>query len=528
MTHRILIATSLSEAGLHLLRGAVGGLAQVVEPAGVLHSPLLATTEALIIRDEVQVNMDLLQSAPKLRVIGRAGADIAGIDVEAATRRGIVVMNTPGVNAISAAEYTFALLLALVRNIIPAHNQLTDGTWKRDAHIGLQLSGKTLGIIGFGKVGKEVAYRATAFGMQVKAFDPYVSEAELNGLKTKLVGLNELLATADIVTIHCAATPETAGLLNTMTFNLMKPGAFLINTAHGSIVNETALLEALDRGKLAGAAVDVFNEEPLTNSRLLRHPRILHTPHLGDSTREAQRDLGIQIAQQVLDALRGDDFRNAVNLPFMDGMPFDAVAPYLKLSERIGMLMYHLAEGLIKRVMIEFKGEEFDGMVKPMTVAFLKGLLAPAHEKDYVNYINAPVLAHEQGIFVTQAKGLNSTDYANIMSCRAEWAGGNLVMAGALFSRTAPHIVQIDQYHTDFKTEGVLVIIGSYDIPGVIGRVGFLLAENNINIASWQTGRTQPGGHTLSVLTLDEPMPEAVLTTLRQQDYIRHVRQVVL
>lgn len=527
MTYRVVVATALSQAGLELLRAEVGGLAQTITPDQARNHPALATAEALIIRDELEVDRAMLDAMPRLRVIGRAGVGIAGIDIEEATRRGIVVMNTPGINAISVAEYSFALLLALARHIVTAHTALGTGGWDRNSLLGIELHRKTLGLIGMGRVGREVAKRALAFGMRVLAYDPYVMEGQLQGLQIKLVGLTELLSSADVISIHSAVTPETRQLLNLETLALLKPGALLVNTAHGSIIDEAALLTMLNNGRLAGAALDVFAHEPVHDSRLINHPKVLHTPHLGDSTYEAQRDLGLIITQQVLDALHGEDYRNVVNMPVVDGTSFEALAPYLKLAEAIGTLQHHLANGPIQRVMLEFKGQEFQHLVKPMTVALLRGLLTPVLGRDHVNYINAPILAHERNIFVTQAKGLDSTDYANLLSCQSEYATGKLIIAGALFNQTDPHIVLVDQYRADFIPQGVLLIIGSYDIPGVIGRVGLLLAENNINIADWRTGRAERGGHTLSIATLDEPIPDAVIETLLAQDYIRHARQIV-
>lgn len=528
MTYRVVVATTLSQNGLELLRAEVGGLAQIIAPDQASNHSALATTEALIIRDELDIDRAMLDAMPRLRVIGRAGVGIAGIDIEEATRRGIVVMNTPGINAISVAEYSMALLLALARHVVQAHTALGTGTWDRNALLGVELHRKTLGIIGLGRVGREVAKRALSFGMRVLAYDPYMAENHLQGLQVKLVGLTELLSSADVMSIHCAATPETRHMLNLETLALCKPNALLVNTAHGSIVDENALLTMLNNGRLAGAGLDVFAHEPVHDSRLINHPKVLHTPHLGDSTYEAQRDLGMIITQQVLDALRGEDYRNVVNMPVVDGTSFEAIAPYLKLAEAIGTLQHYLAAGPIQRVMLEFKGQEFQHLVKPMTVALLRGLLVPVLGRDHVNYINAPVLAYERNIFVTQAKGLDSTDYANLLSCQSEYASGKLVIAGALFNQTDPHIVLVDQYRADFVPQGVLLIIGSYDVPGVIGRVGLLLAENNINIADWRTGRAERGGNTLSIATLDEPLPEAVMATLLAQDYIRHARQIVL
>lgn len=526
MTYRVIVATTLSEEGLDLLRSEIGGLAKVILPEQLKDDPILATADAIIIQDETDINQAIIDAAPKLRIIGRAGTGIAGIDVDYATQRGIMVMNTPGINAISVAEYTFAMLLGLARHVVQAHSLLAQGTWNRDGFIGSELYRKTMGIIGLGKVGIEVAHRATAFGMNILAFDPYVNESQLNGLQVQLVSLEELLSTADVITIHCSLTPETENLLNDDTLALTKQGTWLINTANGKIVDENALLQQLDSGRIAGAAIDVFAHEPMIDSPLIHHEKVLHTPHLGGKTHEAQHDLGILIVRQVLDALHGRDYRNVVNMPFEGNRQFDEIAPYMKLAEVIGTLQHYLARTDIRRITIEFKGEEFQTLVKPMTVALLYGLLKPIFGEN-VNYINAPLLAHERNIFVTQAKNLNRTHYANLLSCRADWADGELVIGGALFNHTDPYIVEIDQYHTNFRPEGVLLIIGSYDIPGVIGRVGLLLAENNINIANWRTGRAERGGNTLSVVSLDEPLSAELMETLRTQDYVRHATQII-
>lgn len=529
MSYRVVVATALSDSGMTLLRGEIGGLAQVITPDQLHDYTDLANAEALIIRDETEINADLLAKMPKLRVIGRAGAGIAGIDIDEATRRGIIVMNTPGINAISVAEYTFALMLALTRHVIQAHNQLNERHWQRDKFVGMELHGKTLGLVGLGRVGREVARRAFSFGMRVLAYDPYVNEPQLRDMNVKLVGMPELITSCDVVSIHSAYTPETEHLLDAEMLSMCKPGAILINTAHGRIVDETALLTHLNSGRLGGAALDVFIHEPLPDdSPLLHHPHIIHTPHIGDSTREAQHDLGLMIVQQVLDALSSQDYRNVVNMPIVEGDPFSVILPYMRLAESIGKLQHHLASGPIQRVIVEFKGDEFQRLLKPMTVALLRGLLVPILGAESVNYINAPILANERGIYVTQAKGIGSAHYTNLLTSKVQWAGGEILVSGALFNHTDPHIVQIDRYRTDVVPSGTLLIMGSFDIPGVIGKIGTILAENNINIADWRTGRAEPGGHTLSVLTLDEPLAEDLLDTIRQQDYVRHAKQIAL
>jgi len=419
-------------------------------------------------------------------------------------------------------------MLALCRQVIPAHQEVARSVWARQAHLGSELYGKTLGLVGLGRVGKHVAARAVAFGMNVLAFDPYIAEAQITDPRLKLVGLDEVLSRSDWISLHCAVTPETYHLLNEETLRMVKSGARIINAAHGSILDEKALAAALKSGHVAGAAVDVFAHEPPTDSPLIGLPHVIHTPHMGDSTVEAQHDLSMQIVRQVIDALNGTDYRNAVNMPFIPGRDFEGVAPYLILAERIGTLHHHLAKGRIRRVAVEYKGDEIEGLVKPLTVALLKGLLSPVLG-DAVNYINAPLVAMERGIHVTQTKGLDVMDYTNLVSCQTHWEGsGQQVISGALFNRREPHIVQINSYRSDFIPSGVLLIFGGYDRPGVIGRIGTHVAELGINIADWRTGRAEKGGQTLTVLTLDQPFSEAQLDDFRKLDGVRHAHQMIL
>ncbi|MCC7206233.1 MAG: phosphoglycerate dehydrogenase [Anaerolineae bacterium] len=527
MVHSVVVGTPLTAQALDVLRHAPDvTLVETFDPERIRRA--LPTADALIIRDELAIDAALLDTATRLKVIGRAGVSLAGFDMERATARGIIVMNTPGVNAISTAEYTFALMLALVRRVVTGHHDLRRGEWTREGHTGMELYGKTLGLIGLGRVGRQVAERALAFGMDVIAYDPYVAESQLNGLRAKLVGLDEILARSDVISLHCAPTPETEHVLDAEAFAQVKPGVWIVNAAHGQAIHERALAEALQDGRVAGAALDVFAHEPPVGSPLIGLPNVIHTPHMGDSTSEAQRDVSMHIVGQVLDALRGVDYRNAVNMPFLPGRAFEAMQPYLNLAERIGALQHHLARGRIRRVAVEYRGDELDGMVKPLTVALLKGMLAPVLG-DSVNYINAPLVAMERGIHVTQTKDLNATDYANLVSCEVNWEGGQRqVISGALFNRREPRIVQIDEYLGDFVPSGIMLIFGSYDVPGVIGKVGTLMAQHGLNIASWRTGRSEKGGHTLSIVTLDHPLPENLMDEFRTLDFVRHATQVIL
>lgn len=526
--HQVLVATPLTEEALNILKGVEDIETVVVAPtsAGVRDS--LKTAQAIILRDDVVLDKAMIDNAPHLRIIGRVGAALSGIDMEAATARGIIVMNTPGANAIAAGEHALTLMLALSRKLIVAHESLKDGWWllDRKRQAGTQLFGKIVGLIGYGRVGHIVAQRCLAFGMTVLAYDPYLSEEQVSEDRVTLVGLRELLKRSDFISIHVAATGETRGLMDAEMIAQIKPGARLINTSHGSVLDEEALAQAIRDGKLAGAAVDVYAEEPPYNSPLIGLDNVIHTPHIGDNTVEATQDLSIKIVQQVLDALHETDYRNVVNMPFMPGIDFEAVRPYLQLAERIGMLQHAIAKSPIRRIAVEYRGAEMDNLVKPLTVALLKGLLSPVLG-DKVNYINAPLLAAERGLQITQAKGLKTGDYTNLVSCQVTREDGEqAVMAGTLFDHKEPRIVQVNDYRMDFTPEGHLLIIGSYDQPGVIGKVGTLMANNAVNIASWRTGRATPGGHTMTVLTLDQELPEPVLKSLHEHEFIRYAIQV--
>ncbi len=525
-TFHILVATDLAENSLKILQETANVTVQRVTPSAVRDH--LKEAHALIARDDVRVDKLLLDQAPNLKVIGHVGAGLNGIDVEAATNRGIIVMNTPGTNAIAAGEHAIALMLALSRRLVVAHDSLKDGWWllDRKRQAGTQLYEKTLGIIGLGRVGNIVAKRCLSFGMTVLAYDPYISEDQLLDERIQLVGLKEVLQRSDILTLHVAATPETADLINTTTLTQMKPGARLINTSHGSVIDEAAVATALKDGHLAGVAVDVYHDEPPYNSPLVGLDNVIHTPHIGDNTIEAMQDLSFQIVRQVLDALKGTDYRNVVNMPFVPGLDFETAQPYMRLAECIGTMIHALSRSPVSRVAVEYRGEEMSGLVKAIAVAILKGLLNPVLG-DKVNMINAPVLAAERGIQVAQTKGMKAGDYASMVSCQVTLEDGeNILMSGTLLDRKEPHIVQINHYRMNFVPEGHLLLMGSFDQPGVIGKIGTLMATNNANIASWHTGRTEPGGHTFTVLSLDAPLPVPVLDELRGLDFVRHAHQV--
>lgn len=526
----IVVTTDLTEEALQLLQNHSDITVINAPPKIQSLREKLASAHALIARDDLAIDASLLELAPSLKVIGRVGAGLAGIDVEAATKRGVIITNTPGTSATAAGEHTIALMLALSRRLVTVHNSLKEGWWllDRKQQVGTQLKGKTLGIIGLGRVGRVVALRALAFGMTVLAYDPYLPEEQVDDERIMLVGLRELLKRSDFVTIHVPPTPETRGMINETLIRQMKPGARLINTAFGAVLDENAVAEALKDGHLAGAAFDVYSEEPPYNSPLIGLDNVIHTPHVAENTVEAAQDLSLQIVNQVVDALRGADYRNAINLPFMPGVEFERVRPYMLLSERIGQLVHVLSRYPVRRLAVEYRGDEIASMVKPLTVALLKGLLSPVLG-ERVSYINAPVLASERGIQITQAKGLKTGEYISLVSVQAVLEDGEeMIISGTLLDRHEPHIVQINEYRMNFVPQGHLLIMGSYDKPGVIGTVGTLMSNHDINIASWQTGRSERGGQTLTVLTLDQPLPESVLEELMRLGFIRHAHQVLM
>lgn len=527
--YRILVSDKLGAAGLERLAQASDVVYDL--KTGLSHEELLAVIadyDALIVRSSTKVTADILEAGVRLKVVGRAGMGVDNIDVTAATMRGIVVMNTPGANSMATAEHTLALMMSVSRHVAQGHASLRAGEWRRSDFVGTQLYEKVLGIIGFGRIGRLVAERAQAFGMEVLAYDPYISEEVGRKTNVLLVELDELLAKSDYVTLHTALSQETTNLLNADTISQMKDGAIIINVARGKLIDEPALLEALQSGKLRAAALDVFAKEPPDpDNPLLSLPNVVHTPHLGASTLEAQHDVAVQIVDQVLSALRGTDFANAVNMPFQLGMDFAAVRPYLDLAEKIGRLHVGLADGLVRRVEIEAKGDIVAGLVRAIAAGVLMGVLSQDGISP-INYINAPVLAAERGIATTQTIGINGLDYPNLIVCRAYSEQGEHLLAGVLFAGGEPRIVQVDDYRLEAKPEGIVLVMQNRDVPGVIGQVGTILSAYEVNIGEWRLGRDQPGGEALSFINLDSEPPAAVLDALSKIKALTRVTLVKL
>lgn len=526
--YRILVSDKLGDIGLQRLEQADDASYELrvdLSPEELLD--VIPEFDALIIRSGTTVNAELLEAGTKLKVVGRAGIGVDNIDIKTATAKGIIVMNTPQANAIATAEQAIALMLAVSRHLAPAHASLLSGQWHRSDYLGLQIYRKTLGIIGFGRIGRLVAERAQAFGMEVIAYDPYVSEEVGHELGVTLENLDDLLAESDYISLHTVLSTDTKGMINSETIDKMKNGVVIINGARGKLIDENALADALNSGKVRAAAVDVYCQEPPVDNPLIGLSNVLHTPHLGAGTIEAQRDVATQIVDQVLDALRGADFRNTINMPFHAGPDFVTTRPHMELAETIGVLQAALANGPIQQVEVEVRGEAVDHLIRPVAAALLKGVLEQAVSNP-VNYINAPVLAEEHGISISQTKGMNLVDYPNQISCRVHWEGGQRLLSGVLFAGSQPRIVQIDDYHVEANPHGIVLIMQNQDVPGVIGQVGTILATFKINVGEWRMGRHHPGSEALSFINLDDEPPVSVLNALEQIPAVVSVKLVSL
>jgi D-3-phosphoglycerate dehydrogenase len=525
---RILVTEPLAESGLELLRQdfrvdvrpelAKEGLAEAIAPYA-----------ALVVRSQTKVTADVLERAEALRVIGRAGIGLDNVDVETATRRGITVVNAPQSNIISAAEHTMALLLAQARNIPQADASVKAGRWERERFQGVELHGKTLGVIGLGRVGTMVAQRAQAFGMRLVAFDPYVSKERARALGVELMpNLEAVLVQADFVTIHLPRTLETEGLIGEREIGLMKEGARIVNTSRGGIVDERALVNALRDGKLGGAALDVFAEEPVPRAHpLLVYPSVVATPHLGAATTEAQDKAGTTIAEMVLLALRGEFVPYAVNVPAA-GEVAEQVRPFLSLAEQLGALVTGLAEAPVRSLEAEYLGHLAEHDTRVLTLAALKGALARVvHEP--VSFVNAAMIARERGIGVSERKSSESRDYVNLMSLRAATEAGDVAVAGTLVGgRDGERLVRVYDFDVDMAPARHMAFFLYEDRPGVIGTVGTLLGNAGINIASMEVGRREMGGRALMGLTVDSPIPAEVLAEIERAIGAERARSIVV
>ncbi len=510
--YKILVSDKLGQDGLDVLEAAPDAVVDI--NTGLSEDELEAIIgdyDALVIRSGTQVTSKVLEAGSKLRVVGRAGVGTDNVDVDLATRKGVIVMNTPEGNTIATAEQTMTLLLASARNVVPAHNSMAEGRWDRSLYTGIELSGKVLGVIGFGRVGRAVAVRAQAFGMSIMAYDPYVAERVGLEANIELADLDEVLAASDFVTLHTALSADTENLINSERLATMKPGATLINVARGGLVDVDAVAAALEAGTLRTAAIDVFVEEPPeANHPLVGNPKVIHTPHLGASTAEAQRSVAIEIADQVLDALRGTRITNSVNLAFPPGLDFARVSSFINLASKIGRMQFAMADGPIHTVELELYASDAEELMRPVASGLLKGVVETTMAGT-INFVNAPVIANERGIKVSRSVGLGQADYQNQITCRVSWDGGERTISGSVFSDDQPRIVQVSSYRFEADPTGTVLLMMNDDVPGVIGTVGTVLGDFGINIAEWRLGRNENRTEALSFINLDvRPDPEIV------------------
>ncbi len=524
---KVLVAERLSGAGLERMREHV----QVDERLGMSADELegaIGEYDALIVRSSTQVSAAVLERGENLKVVGRAGIGLDNVDVSAATKLGILVVNAPQSNILSAAEHTMALLLSQARNIPQAHSALTGGSWEREKWGGVELHGKTLGIVGLGKVGTLVAQRASAFGMRIVAFDPYVSSSRATQMGVEMMpDVAEVCRRSDFLTIHLPRTPETMGIVGEKEFAAAQPGIRVINTARGGLIDEEALVAALTDGRVAGAAIDVFEKEPITDHPLFALPNVVVTPHLGASTQEAQDKAGLAIAEQVLLALQGDFVPFAVNLEVGTDIP-DAVKPYLKLAEKLGRIAVALAGPGIEGLRFEYHGQIAEHDTRALTLYGLKGAFSSVvHEP--VTFVNAPLLAREKGISVDESKSSQSLDYVNLVEVRAECEGETVSVGGVLVGKKdTERLVRVYGYEFDMAFAPILAFFRYEDRPGIIGIVGTLLGEAGVNIATMEVGRQTEGGQALMGLAVDSPIPQDVLDDIKERAQLADARLVVM
>ena len=526
---KVLVADSIHQAGVDLLRAQPDLTVDValrLPPAELLER--IADCEALIVRSETQVTADVLDAGARLQVVGRAGVGVDNIDLEAATRRGVAVVNAPTGNTMAAAEHTIALILALARHVPQADASLKRGEWRRSDFMGVEVRGKVLGIIGLGRVGSQVARRAIGLDMRVLAFDPFVAPERAARQGIELATMDDLLEQSDFLTIHTPLMKGTRSLLGPRELGRIKKGVRLLNVARGGLIDEAALLSAVEDGRVAGAALDVFSQEPPPQDSLVAHPRIITTPHLGASTREAQAEVAKEVVAQVLAVLHGHPAEFTVNAPFISPEVHSQVAPFLNVAADVGMIAIQMVEGQLSRLTLRYQGELVGQNASVLKAATLVGLLQPVTD-ERVNLVNAELLAQQHGIKIEEEwEQTPPEQYANLITVEIAAAGGTTRITGA-HVRGQTHIVQIQDYWLDALIETpFLLIIDHRDQPGLIGAVGGITGRHDINIASMAVGRRGVRGQAIMAIGLDDPMPEDVQEEVLAIPHIRSLRVVRL
>ena len=525
---KVLVSDTIDQAGIDIL----SQVAQVDVKTGLSPEELIKIMpeyDALMIRSGTRVTKEAIDAGTQLKIIGRAGVGVDNVDVPAATRQGIVVVNSPEGNTIAAAEHALAMMLAMSRYIPDANQSLKNGKWDRKSFVGAEVYKKTLGIVGLGKIGSHIAAAAKALGMKLIAYDPFISIDRAEQLGCRLVDMDLLLQEADYITLHIPKTPETTNLIDAKALAKMKPTTRIINCARGGIIDEVALVEALTSGRIAGAALDVFNNEPLEPDSPLRQvgKELLLTPHLGASTAEAQINVAIDVAEQIRDVLLGLPARSAVNIPGLYPDALEKLRPYLQLAETLGNLVSQLTGGRVDLLNVRMQGELANNDSMPVVVAALKGLLSQAL-RERVNYVNATIEAKERGIRVIETRDASMRDYAGSLHLSAKGALGEHSVTGALLGDGEIRITDVDDFPINVPPSRYMLFTRHRDMPGIIGKIGSLLGSFNVNIASMQVGRKIVRGDAVMVLSIDDPLPEGILAEIMKVPGIRDAYTVTL
>ncbi len=528
---KVLITDNVAAEGVDLLKKHV----TVDVKRGLSPDELIATIpeyDALVVRSETRVTEPVIVAGDNLQVVARAGIGVDNIDLDAATRAGVAVVNAPIGNTVAAAEHTVALMLALARNVPQAYASMKEGQWQRSAFMGIEVRNKTLGIIGLGRVGSEVARRAASFGMRLIAFDPFVAPDFASRMGVAVMSLEEVLAQSDFITLHTPLTAGTTKLISTPQLSMMKPGARLINVARGELVDEDALLEALENEQLAGAALDVFTNEPPGDLPLLKHPRLVATPHLGASTQEAQREVAIEAAEQVLAVLDGKPARNTVNAPFVPPEVHAILAPYVPVASMVGRLLTSMARGQFVGITLRYQGEIAEHNTAILKAAALVGLLGQV-SGEAVNMINAPVLAQQRGLQITEQTSADSREYGSLISAtlhtQVRGSGSDDLTIAGTSLRDEPHLVRVNNYWMDVAPSApYMLFVDNQDQPGIIGAVGTTAGRHNINISFMEVGRIAPRGQAMMVVGLDDPLSDDVLAEIKALPQVDDARVVAM
>lgn len=527
---KVLVSDPISDLGIEKLVSAPD--VEVVKNTGLSEDELVSIIgdyDGLLVRSQTRVTARVMEAGTKLKVVGRAGVGVDNIDLPAATSRGIIVINAPDGNTITTCEHTFAMMMAVARHIPQAYEKTVNGVWDRKSFLGVELRGKVLGVMGMGRIGSEVAKRAQAFGMDIWGYDPFLTEERASKMGIRLSSVDDIVRNADFITVHTPLTPETRHMIGAAQFAVMKPGMRIVNCARGGIVDEVALVDAVNQGIVAGAAFDVFEvEPPAADHPFLTNPHIIVTPHLGASTVEAQENVAIDVSEQVLNILRDKPFINAVNMPPIAADVLNVLQPFFGLGEKLGNFAAQLAGGAVDEIRVHYSGNLIEVDTQPLTRYIVRGVLAHHLGIASVNVVNSMHIAKERSVNVTVNKSNETQDFTNLVTVTLRSGQTERQVAGTLLTGYGARIVQIDNNPVDVAPEGHLILITHYDKPGIIGKIGSLLGSNNVNIASMQVGRQVAGGLAVMALAIDSPATREVIAEIQNLPDINSAKEISL